>query len=215
MSLSPPTHATARPRLSPREALDDPNSHATDLPGPRRPRRLAVLTAPRTARAGGFEIPDNGTEALGRGGAFVAKADDPTAIDYNPAGLAGQRGTRVLVDGHIISSSYGFKRYGAFPDNPADPATPWGGFAFPSVRDTGGPFYAPFLAVTTDFGTLDWLTVAVGVFGPSGVGNRTYPAGIDTAPAASRYDVVQPTSTHHPADAGGRREAARVARRRA
>ena len=27
-----------------------------------------------------------------------AKADDPTAIDYNPAGLAEQRGTRVLLD---------------------------------------------------------------------------------------------------------------------
>jgi long-chain fatty acid transport protein len=156
---------------------------------------LALSSTSRVVRAGGFEIPDNGTEALGRGGAFVAKADDPTAIDYNPAGLAEQRGTRVLVDGHIINSSYSFKRFGAFPDNPSDPATPWGGFAFPSVKDTGGPFFAPFLAVTTDFGTLDWLTVALGVYGPSGVGNRTYPAGIDTAPAASRYDVVQPTST--------------------
>ncbi|HEY3820741.1 MAG TPA: outer membrane protein transport protein [Polyangiaceae bacterium] len=156
---------------------------------------LALSSAPRDARAGGFELPDNGTEALGRGGAFVAKADDPTAIDYNPAGLAEQRGTRVLLDGHIVNSSYSFKRFGAYPDNPGDPATPWGGFAFPSIKDTGGPFFAPFLAVTTDFGTLDWLTVAVGVYGPSGVGNRTYAAGVDTVPAPSRYDVVQPTST--------------------
>ena len=34
----------------------------------------------RPARAGGFDIPDLGTEALGRGGAFVAKADSPLAI---------------------------------------------------------------------------------------------------------------------------------------
>ncbi|MGD0530407.1 MAG: outer membrane protein transport protein, partial [Polyangiaceae bacterium] len=156
---------------------------------------LVLLAVPRVAHAGGFEIPDNGTEALGRGGAFVAKADDPTAIDYNPAGLAEQRGTRLLLDGHVISSSYSFKRFGAYPDNPSDPATPWGGFAFPTVRDTGGPFFAPFLAVTTDFGTFDWLTVALGVYGPSGVGNRTYPAGIDNAPSPARYDVVQPTST--------------------
>jgi long-chain fatty acid transport protein len=156
---------------------------------------LALLSVPRVAHAGGFEIPDNGTEALGRGGAFVAKADDPTAIDYNPAGLAEQRGTRVLLDGHIINSSYSFKRFGAYPDSPSNPATPWGGFAFPTVKDTGGPFFAPFLAVTTDFGMFDWLTVAIGVYGPSGVGNRTYPAGVDTVPAPSRYDVVQPTST--------------------
>jgi long-chain fatty acid transport protein len=156
---------------------------------------LAASAAPRAARAGGFEIPDNGTEALGRGGAFVAKADDPTAIMYNPAGLAEQRGTRALLDGHVILSSYSFRRYGAYPDNPSDPATPWGGFPYPKVTDQGGPFFAPFLAATTDFGALDWLTVAVGVFGPSGDANRTYPIGVQGGPAASRYDVVQPSST--------------------
>lgn len=154
-----------------------------------------VGSAPREALAGGFEIPDNGTEALGRGGAFVAKADDPTAIDYNPAGLAEQRGTRLLLDGHVINSNYAFQRFGAFPDNPKNPATPWGGYPFPKVTDQGGPFFAPFIAATTDFGRFDWLTVAVGVFGPSGVGNRTYPLGVNNAPAASRYDVIQPTST--------------------
>jgi long-chain fatty acid transport protein len=153
---------------------------------------LAIgLTATREARAGGFELPDNGTEALGRGGAFVAKADDPTAIQYNPAGFARQRGTRLLLDGHFVMSSYQFQRYGAFPDNGRNPATPWGGTPYPLAHDTSGPFFAPFLAASTDFGTLDWLTVAVGVFGPSGVGNRTFPVGVEGAPAASRYDVVQ------------------------
>jgi long-chain fatty acid transport protein len=139
-------------------------------------------------------MPDNGTEALGRGGAFVAKADDPTAIQYNPAGLAGQRGTRLLLDGKVTLSSYEFQRFGAFPDTASDPATPWGGAAYPRVHDTGGAFFAPFVAATTDFASLDWLTVAVGVFGPSGVANRTYPVGVAGAPAASRYDVVQPSS---------------------
>jgi len=152
---------------------------------------LALLSP--SARAGGFEIPDNGTEALGRGGAFVAKADDPTAIQYNPAGLAQQRGTRVLLDGHLMLSSYSFQRYGVFPDNPSDAKTPWGHSPYPKVQDTGGPFFAPFIAATSDFG-LDWLTAAIGVFGPSGVGNRTFPLGVDGAPAASRYDVVQTNS---------------------
>lgn len=152
---------------------------------------LALLSP--SARAGGFEIPDNGTEALGRGGAFVAKADDPTAIQYNPAGLAQQRGTRVLLDGHLVLSSYSFQRYGVFPDSPMNASTPWGGQPYPKVKDTGGPFFAPFIAATSDFST-DWLTAAVGVFGPSGVGNRTYPLGVDGAPAASRYDVVQADS---------------------
>ena len=36
-----------------------------------------MLALPSAAFAGGFEFPDNGTEALGRGGAFTAKADSP------------------------------------------------------------------------------------------------------------------------------------------
>ena len=44
-----------------------------------------------TARAGGFELPGNDAEALARGGAFTAKADDGAALDYNVAGLARQR----------------------------------------------------------------------------------------------------------------------------
>ena len=169
----------------------------------RRPRGLALglalsaLLAGAEARAGGFEVPDNGAEALGRGGAFVAKADDPTAIQYNPAGLAGQRGTRLLFDGKLVNAPYSFQRFGSYLDDPTNPKTPWGGTPFPSVRDQGGLFFAPFIAATTDFATLDWLTVGIGVFGPSSVGNRTYPYGIGGGaqggiPSPSRYDVVQP-----------------------
>jgi long-chain fatty acid transport protein len=35
----------------------------------------------------GTRIPNQGAEAIGRGNAFVATADDPTAIYYNPAGI--------------------------------------------------------------------------------------------------------------------------------
>ena len=59
------------------------------------------------------------------------------------------------------------------------------------MKDTSGPFFAPFLAATSDFGTFDRLTFAIGVFGPSGVGVRTYPLGIEGAPNPGRYDIVQ------------------------
>jgi long-chain fatty acid transport protein len=152
------------------------------------------MFAPR-ARAGGFELPDNGTQALGRGAAFVAKADDPTAIYWNPAGLARQRGTRLLVDANIAFHSFSFQRSGAFPDDPNDPATPWGGQPFPKVENTAPPFVAPFIALSSDFGTFDRFTAAVGVFGPPAIGNRTFPLGVQNAPAASRYDFVQSRST--------------------
>jgi long-subunit fatty acid transport protein len=152
---------------------------------------LAVLAWPTRARASGFEIPDNGTEALGRGGAFAAKADDGTALEYNVAGFAQQRGTRLLLDANMWLSSYTFQRIGTYPDNPGNSATPWGKMPFPSVSDQGGPFLAPFAALSSDFGYFERWTFAIGVFGPSSVGNRTFPYSLGFAPSPARYDVVQ------------------------
>src|SRR4051812_10473804 len=95
-----------------------------------------LLAATRLVYAGGLELPDNGTEALARGGAFTAKADDATALQYNIAGLARQRGTRLLLDGNLLLSTLDFQRDGSFPDAPSA-ATPWGGTPFPSVHNTG------------------------------------------------------------------------------
>jgi long-subunit fatty acid transport protein/outer membrane protein OmpA-like peptidoglycan-associated protein len=43
--------------------------------------------------ASGFTIYEQGVRALGRGGAFAATADDPTAIFFNPAGIGQLKGT--------------------------------------------------------------------------------------------------------------------------
>jgi long-chain fatty acid transport protein len=45
-------------------------------------------TAALPAGAAGFSAPDPGVKAMGLGGAFVARASDPTAGFYNPGGLA-------------------------------------------------------------------------------------------------------------------------------
>jgi long-chain fatty acid transport protein len=148
---------------------------------------------PAIATAGGLEFPGNGTEALARGGAFTAKADDATAFDYNVAGFARQRGTRLLIDLNLVFHRFEFQRSGVYPDDPTNPATPWGGKPFPKVQDTGGAFAAPFFGLSTDFGALDRWTFALGLYGPSSVGNRTYPLGVNGQPSPSRYDVVQAT----------------------
>lgn len=157
----------------------------------------ATLVLPRPARAGGFEFPDNGTQGLGRGGAFTAKADDPTAVHYNVAGLARQRGTRILVNGNLSIQDYEFQRAGVYPataDGSEDAVTPWAGLKFPRVRNTGGPFFAPLLAITSDFGIFDRLTFAIAAYGPSAIGNRTFPLGVQGAPSPARYDFIQSRS---------------------
>jgi long-subunit fatty acid transport protein len=149
----------------------------------------ALLAATRVVYAGGLELPDNGTEALARGGAFTAKADDATALQYNVAGLARQRGTRLLFDANLLMSTLNFQRDGVYPDSPSG-ATPWGGTPFPEVHNTGGPFFAPFFGLSSDLG-LDRWTFAIGAFGPSSVGNRTYPLSVGGVPSPARYDLVQ------------------------
>jgi long-subunit fatty acid transport protein len=143
------------------------------------------------AHAGGFELPDNGTEALGRGGAFTAKADDGTALQYNVAGFAQQRGTKLLVNTNLWFSQYSFQRAGNYPDDPANTLTPWGGSRFPKIQDESGMFPEPFLAASSDFGYFDRWTFAVGAFGPSAIGNRTFPESLGFAPNPARYDVVE------------------------
>jgi long-subunit fatty acid transport protein len=159
---------------------------------------LAVLGVPAAAFAGGLEFPDNGTEALGRGGAFTAKADSPLAIQYNVAGLAKQRGTKLLFDSNIVLETYEFTRAGNYPmenDSNGMPL-PWSGMPYPKNSNHSGPFYAPFLGLSTDFNKFDRWTFAFGVFGPSSFGNKEWgatvklPSGVD-APAPQRYDIVK------------------------
>lgn len=149
-----------------------------------------------TARAGGLEMPDLGTEALGRGAAFVAKADDPTAVYYNVAGLAQQRGTRLLVNANASQSSLRFERAGTYEDNPNNPATPWGGRRYPAVDNQHGPLVLPFVAATSDLGQ-KWMAVALSVYAPplAAYAGRTYPLGVGGAPSPVRYDTVGGTNS--------------------
>ncbi|MFZ0052497.1 MAG: outer membrane protein transport protein [Desulfobaccales bacterium] len=48
---------------------------------------IFLLCAPPAARGAGFALVNQGTAAMAQGNAFVAEADDPSAIYYNPAGL--------------------------------------------------------------------------------------------------------------------------------
>lgn len=50
------------------------------------------------AAAGGLEYAGAGSSALGRGGAVVARADDPMVLANNPAGLAELRGNQLMLN---------------------------------------------------------------------------------------------------------------------
>lgn len=129
--------------------------------------------AAENAQAGGFDVPDIGAEALGRGGAFAAKADSPLALYYNVAGLAQQRGNRAQVDVNLIFYDQSFTRAGTYPGDPKDPRTPWAGKPYPTVHDEDNFGYQPFLGFTTNFGIPNF-TLGFGIYAPPGIGKHQY-----------------------------------------
>src|SRR6476660_4835682 len=125
------------------------------------------------AFAGGFEMLDNNTEAMSRGGGLTAKADDASAVEFNIAGLARQRGTSSLLSGNLVFHTYEFQRSGTYPTSSIGvDGSDISGMAFPKIANTGAPFFAPFLSIATDFNKLDRWTFAFSVFGPSAYGQR-------------------------------------------
>ena len=63
----------------------------------------AILMSTATLSFGaGFKISEQGAKAMGMANAFTAQADDPSALAYNPAGIAFQKGTQVQVGSTTI-----------------------------------------------------------------------------------------------------------------
>lgn len=132
---------------------------------------LAFLSFGQAARAGGFEVPDMGARAIGRGAANVVGVEDGTAIHYNPGALAKMRGTTVMYNHGLMWHHTEFSR--------ATLSDAWGpdaGTEFGPARSKENLFpILGTLVVTSDFGLDNW-TFAAGVYGPNGVGKQTFPA---------------------------------------
>src|SRR5688572_16883822 len=70
---------------------------------------VSTVLAPLEGDCLGLRIPMQDATAVGRGNAFTATADNPSAIYYNPAGIAQLEGTEVqfgLLAYLGITSSY-------------------------------------------------------------------------------------------------------------
>jgi len=135
---------------------------------------LLLLATNSPALAGGMEMPDNGTRALARGGAFTALADDLSAIAHNPGALIKLRGTSVLLNNHVFLIDERFTRaVSIFPGLEA--AEAYGHDPFEPVTNSETVFpLGPMLAVGSDFGQ-DHMVAAFGVYGPNATGKAKWP----------------------------------------
>src|ERR1043166_7337703 len=62
-----------------------------------------LVLLPISSFALGFRIPNQDAEATARGNAYVATADNPAALYYNPAGITQLEGINAQYGLHIIS----------------------------------------------------------------------------------------------------------------
>lgn len=79
-----------------------------------------IISTRSVVHAGGVEYAGAGTQALGRGAAVAARADDPTVLIYNPAGLVELRGSQLMISANLALMNacvdplgyYGWGAYG-------------------------------------------------------------------------------------------------------
>jgi long-chain fatty acid transport protein len=149
-------------------------------------------------------VPGAGPHAQGRAGAFVAKADDPSALLHNPAGFAKIDGTVLYLGANLVKMSLSYSRTGVYEASGADEPPDYEGVAYPTIEDESEPglgvagFQAiPLITVSTDFGHPEWpVRFGFGIFVPQGYPARKFAEEIDVgtsdlAPGPQRYDIVE------------------------
>ncbi|AKV04670.1 hypothetical protein AKJ09_11333 [Labilithrix luteola] len=124
-----------------------------------------------------LEFPDNGSEQEGRGGAWIARASDPLATMFNPAGLAGQP-TRFTIQMNINFEHTCFTRVKAASDTSVDPLVGPNG-VFPKVCNDVQANPNPQVGIT--WRATDRLGVGLLFIAPSAGGEKTFPEFVNDA----------------------------------
>jgi long-subunit fatty acid transport protein len=147
---------------------------------------------------GGFDLGgSSGVPQQGRGGAWLAKADDPLAVFLNPAGL-GRQGRSVHVGGDLMFMNRCYTRL----DANGQPVGVGGGLPVPGTP--GGPslqecnLNKPFLnpQIAAVFRLTDRMAFGVSLHGPHGIGKIAFPEtvpdsrGVQPAPGRFMLDEV-------------------------
>ncbi len=105
------------------------------------------------AYSSGYQLNEHGSQAVAMGGAFVARAWDPSAIYFNPAGLSYIKGFNIMLGGTLILPSTTFT--GPYPNNT-------------ETKMNSLTFFPPNAYVSYNFD--NGLAAGIGVFTPEGLG---------------------------------------------
>jgi long-chain fatty acid transport protein len=70
---------------------------------------VTLALGPSAASAVGYRLPNQDPDAIARGNAFVATADNPSAIYYNPAGITQLDGQSVRAGVYAVEGGYQYE----------------------------------------------------------------------------------------------------------
>ena len=146
---------------------------------------VLMATTPLAAWAAGFAITAQGAAAIGKSSAFTAQADDPSALFYNPAGIAQLRTAALLVGTSVIIPHTEYR-----PESSGAPA-----------REDRQIFFPPYLYVTVPLGRT--FTAGLGVFSPFGVGTEwplDWDGRFQVTSISVRTTSINPTLAWRPAE---------------
>jgi len=148
----------------------------------------ALGLAPRTAEASGLWFPDRGVRPLGRGGAFVAGADDLGGIAYNIAGTY-DAGGAVLLDASWVNFNTEYTRQAIVDQVDPNTGEPVGSFlqTYPTVN--GSTPFLPIPTLAVSFQPHDQWVLSLGVWAPY-AGLPTYPDQVNGKAAPQRYSLL-------------------------
>jgi long-subunit fatty acid transport protein len=168
-----------------------------------------VTWAGAAAASSGIDSPESGVVQVGRGSAWVARADDPLAVYFNPAAMAFQANS-VHVGTQLMIQNRCFTRLGLdgkpVPPGPGIPAPllpgqaqPTDGSTLPSdkVCSAGGVFPNPQVAGV--WRVANRVALGLAVVAPHASGSNSWPESLSytnsfgvktTEPAPQRYMLV-------------------------
>lgn len=119
---------------------------------------LLFLSFNPLTRGAGFLVYEHGAAAMGMAGAFVAVANDPTAIFHNPAGIAWLEGTQISLGTTLITSDASL----SLPN--------WPVATFQSVDQKSKWFYPSTFYISHKIN--DRIALGLGFFSPYGLGTE-------------------------------------------
>lgn len=148
---------------------------------------LIVLSPSQKAEAQGLFAGSKGARVAGRGGAFGAKADDLSAVEYNPAGLTKLGTTTLQLSNRFSYNMSSFKREAAYEDADVTAINRGQYVQFDQVKN-GQPWQAldPLIGVGSNFGLKDFAAALV-AYAPPGSARMSFPQGASTSEQDPRY----------------------------